>query len=88
MNALAGVNATSQDLCARARLLARHGEYAEAGRLLRLAINLDANCLEAYRWLEYALEAEERYDEAVAVHEWSRWRQVSIALYEKMGEIR
>ncbi len=70
-------------LCARARQLARTGDYPEADRLLRWAISIDPHCFEAYHWLEYVLEAQENFNEAVAVHEWCKWLQVAADLLKR-----
>lgn len=51
-----------------ARRLARHGEYQFAEYLLRCVLDWDAGNSSARHWLEFALEAQGRFDEAYSVH--------------------
>lgn len=80
---IVGVNPNAASLCVKARELARTGQYPEAERVLRLAISVDQECFEAYHWLEYALEAQEHFDEAVAVHEWGKWLKACKSVFER-----
>lgn len=51
-----------------ARRLARYGEYQLAESLLRCALAWDEGNSSARRWLEFALEAQGRFNEAYLIH--------------------
>ena len=51
-----------------ARRLARHGEYHLAESLLRCALAWDEGNPSARRWLEFALEAQGKFNEAYYIH--------------------
>ncbi len=51
-----------------ARRLARHEEYKLAESLLRCALAWDAGNPSAHRWLEFVLEAQNRFEEAYQIH--------------------
>ena len=46
------------------RNFAREGNFEDAEKQLRRAIAFDTYCLVAYKWLEYVLDAQGRFDEA------------------------
>jgi uncharacterized protein HemY len=64
------------------RLFASEGNYAEAEKQLRRAIAFDTYCITAYEWLEYVLDAQERFDEACEVREFKRRAALELALIE------
>lgn len=51
-----------------ARRLIRHGEHTLAEELLRSVLAQDTDNPAARRWLEYALEAQGKYNEAYKIH--------------------
>ena len=54
------------------RMFASEGNLEDAEKQLRRAIACDTYCLLAYEWLEYVLDAQERFDEACEVRESKR----------------
>lgn len=51
-------------LCLEARDFILEGNLESAEKQLRRAIAFDTYCFKAYEWLEYVLDAQERYDDA------------------------
>ncbi|RJP46140.1 MAG: hypothetical protein C4583_19405 [Anaerolineaceae bacterium] len=51
-----------------ARRLAQHEEYQLAETLLRWALAWDESDAPALRWLEFVLEAQNKFEEAYQVH--------------------
>ncbi len=62
----------AQALCLEARDFLLKGDLQSAEKQLRRAIAFDTYCLPAYDWLEYALDLQERFDEACELHELKR----------------
>ena len=69
-------------LSLEARMFASEGNFEDAERQLRRAIAFDTYCLLAYEWLEYVLDAQERFDEACEVRELRRRAALELALVE------
>ena len=51
-------------LCLEARDFILEGDMENAEKQLRRALACDTYCFRAYEWLEYVLDAQERYEEA------------------------
>jgi hypothetical protein len=67
-------------LCLEAREFALTGDLETAEKQLRRAIAFDTYCLKAYEWLEYVLDAQERFDEACDLRDFKRRSMLEMAL--------
>ena len=67
-------------LCLEARDFALEGNLEDAERQLRRALACDTYCIPAYQWLEYVLDAQERFDEACELRDLKRRSLLEMAL--------
>jgi hypothetical protein len=67
-------------LCLEARDFVLEGNFEAAEKQLRRAIAFDTYCIRAYEWLEYVLDAQERFDEACDLRDLKRRSMLEIAL--------
>jgi hypothetical protein len=67
-------------LCVEARDFLRCGDFEAAEKQLRRAIAVDTYCLKAYEWLEYVLDAQERFNEACELRDFKRRAELELAL--------
>lgn len=61
------VSSLSLALSFEGRDLAQDKNFEDAEKQLRRAIAFDTYCFMAYEWLEYVLDAQERFDESSEV---------------------
>ncbi len=66
------VDSLALALSLEGRRFANAENFEEAERQLRRAIAFDTYCFTAYEWLEYVLDAQERFDESCKVRELKR----------------
>ena len=69
-------------LSLEARKFALEENFEDAEKQLRRAIAFDTYCILAYEWLEYVLDAQERFDEACELRELKRRAALELALTE------
>ena len=74
------VDGLAMALCLEARTLAMEGNLEAAEKQLRRAIAFDTYCIKAYEWLEYVLDAQERFDESCDLRELKRRSMLEISL--------
>jgi hypothetical protein len=67
-------------LCLEGRRFAFDGNFEDAEKQLRRAIAFDTYCLVAYEWLEYVLDAQERFDDACELRELKRRAALEMTL--------
>ena len=74
------INGLAFALSLEGRRFVREGNFHDAEKQLRRAIAIDTYCLDAYEWLEYVLDAQERFDESCLIHELRRRAILEIML--------
>lgn len=76
------VDSLALALSLEGRMFASEGNLEDAEKQLRRAIAADTYCLMAYEWLEYVLDAQERFDESCELRELKRRSALELALIE------